>query len=157
MSTFKRHAKTDCGVPSLALCIKPGNVSVYLAIRIWTWEPAGVWGWRGLLPPWGALTLWCLGGSWRAFRLQLHFCYRHYHIYFWFCLFCLVVGSATALAAVSLLVICPLDTSKWRSCSTKRRLVTVPAISFPVVGPEILSTCHLANQRSMVRSVRDLF
>lgn len=71
-------------------------------------------------------------------------------------LFCLVVGSAIALAAVPLLEICPLDTPKWRSCSTKRRLVTDPRISFPVVGPEILSTCHLANQRSMVRSVRDL-
>lgn len=69
-------------------------------------------------------------------------------------LFCLVVGSAIALSAVPLLEICPLDTSKWRSCSTKKRLVTDPRISFPVVGPEILSTCHLANQRSMVRSVR---
>lgn len=34
-------------------------------------------------------------------------------------------------------------------------MVTDPAISFSVVGPEIISTCHLANQRSMVRSVRD--
>lgn len=34
--------------------------------------------------------------------------------------------------------------------------MTDPAISFSVVAPEIISTCHLANQRSMVRSVRDL-
>lgn len=54
-----------------------------------------------------------------------------------------------------LLEICPLDTSGWRSCFTERRLVTDPAVSFSVVGPKTLSTCHLANQRSVVRSVRD--
>ena len=34
--------------------------------------------------------------------------------------------------------------------------MTDPAVSLSVVGPEILSTCHLANQRSVVRSVTDL-
>lgn len=50
---------------------------------------------------------------------------------------------------------CPLDVSRWRSCCRTRSLVTDAALAFPIVGPGILPACHRANQRSMVRSVRD--
>lgn len=122
--------------------------------------PESQWGFGGggISPPLpmlsGVLILWCLGG-----QCGLSGCSFTSAVVIITSIsdrvFCLVVGFAVALAGVPLLEICPLDTSKWRSCSRKSRLVTDPGIPFPVVGPEILSTCHLANQRSMVRSVRD--
>lgn len=46
-------------------------------------------------------------------------------------LFCLVVGSAIALATVPLLEICPLGTSKWRSCRAEKKTGDRPHDFFP--------------------------